>query len=117
LQQAGVLALSLPDSYYEKLAGDYSTRRDTLLQLLDRAGFRCFRPDGAYYIMTDIQNFGFADDMEMVRHLIRNVGVAAVPGSSFFEDSRNGSTLIRFCFCKKYETLKEAGDRLQLVNL
>jgi aminotransferase len=113
LQQAGVLALSQPEEYYKHLSEDYGQRRDTLLQTLEDTGFRCFRPHGAYYIMTDIQDFGFADDMAMVRHLIENVGVAAVPGSSFFSNPAQGSNLIRFCFCKKYETLVEAGNRLR----
>ena len=112
LQQAGVYALSMPDSYYGKLAAGYRQRRDLLLGLLERAGFRCFRPDGAYYIMTDIRNFGFPDDYSFVRHMIEQAGVAAVPGSSFFANSNPGATLIRFCFCKKYETLEEAGNRL-----
>src|SRR5450755_903011 len=115
LQQAGVLALNMPDSYYQKLARDYQGKRDMLLGILEGAGFRCFRPDGAYYIMTDIQKFGFADDYAFVRHLIERVGVAAVPGSSFFADSNAGSTLIRFCFCKKYETLEAAGVRLRRI--
>jgi aspartate/methionine/tyrosine aminotransferase len=113
LQQAGVLALAQPDAYYKRLSEDYGKRRDTLLKALEEAGFRCFRPDGAYYIMTDIQDFGFTDDMAMVRHLIADVGVAAVPGSSFFSNPARGSNLIRFCFCKKYETLREAGNRLR----
>ena len=113
LQQAGVVALNLPDSYYEKLGVEYQKRRDLLLERLEQAGFRCYRPNGAYYIMTDISAFGFADDLSFVRHLIENVGVAAVPGSSFFSDSHAGATLIRFCFCKKYETLEKAGDRLR----
>ncbi len=113
LQQAGVTALNLDLSYYEELSKEYLVRRDTLLRMLERAGFRCFRPDGAYYIMADIHGFGFADDISMVKHLIERVGVAAVPGSSFFADPRNGSGLIRFCFCKKHETLEEAGNRLQ----
>lgn len=113
LQQAGVLALNLPGSYYTKLASDYKKRRDLLLGLLEQAGFQCFRPDGAYYIMTDISNFGFPDDYTFVRHIIENCGVAAVPGSSFFANSNQGATLIRFCFCKKYETLEEAGNRLR----
>ena len=112
LQQAGVLALNLPDTYYEKLARDYSERRDTLLGLLGRAGLRCYRPSGAYYIMADIRDLGFADDVAVVKHMIEVAGVAAVPGSSFFADPHDGSQIIRFCFCKKYETLKEAGDRL-----
>jgi aspartate/methionine/tyrosine aminotransferase len=115
LQQAGVVALNLPDSYYEKLRVEYQKRRDFLLQRLDQAGFRCYRPQGAYYIMTDISGFGFADDLSFARHLIEDVGVAAVPGSSFFSDSAAGAALIRFCFCKKYETLEEAGNRLRRI--
>jgi aspartate/methionine/tyrosine aminotransferase len=115
LQQAGVLALNMPDSYYEKLARDYQGRRDLLLGILEGAGFRCFRPEGAYYIMTDISDFGFTDDYAFVRHMIEQAGVAAVPGSSFFADSNAGNTLIRFCFCKKYETLEEARERLTKI--
>jgi aminotransferase len=115
LQQAGVLALNMPDSYYQKLARDYQGRRDMLLAILEGAGFRCFRPDGAYYIMTDIRDFGFPDDYTFVRHMIDQAGVAAVPGSSFFANSSDGSKLIRFCFCKKYETLEEARNRLTRI--
>ena len=115
LQQAGVLALNMPDSYYQKLARDYQGRRDMLLAILEGAGFRCFRPDGAYYIMTDIRDFGFPDDFTFVRHMIEQAGVAAVPGSSFFANSNDGSKLIRFCFCKKYETLEEARNRLTRI--
>ena len=115
LQQAGVVALNLPDSYYEKLSVEYQKRRDLLSQRLEQAGFRCYRPNGAYYVMTDISGFGFKDDLSFVRHMIENVGVAAVPGSSFFLDSNAGTALIRFCFCKKYETLEKAGDRLRRI--
>ena len=115
LQQAGVKALNLPDSYYERLARDYQGRRDMLLRVLEGAGFRCYRPEGAYYIMTDIRTFGFADDYAFVRHMIDQAGVAAVPGSSFFADSNAGETLIRFCFCKKYETLEEVALRLRRI--
>jgi aminotransferase len=113
LQEAGVLALSLPESYYRDLARDYTVRRDLILSLLEAAGFPCFLPKGAYYVMTDISGFGFPDDISFVRHLIETAGVAAVPGSSFFADPRDGSQMVRFCFCKKYETLKEAGTRLR----
>jgi aspartate/methionine/tyrosine aminotransferase len=115
LQQAGAMALALPDEYYTALASDYTKRRDAMLEVLEGAGFRCFHPQGAYYIMTDISGFGYPDDMEFARHLIEDVGVAAVPGSSFFEDPRDGSQMIRFCFCKKYETLKEAQVRLKKI--
>src|SRR5262249_11163297 len=104
LQQAGVLALRQPPAYYERLAADCARRRDTLLRMLEDAGFICFRPLGAYYIMTDIRNFQFPDDIAFTRHLIEKIGIAAVPGSSFFSNPKLGSQLIRFCFCKKYET-------------
>ena len=116
LQQAGVLALSLPDSYYENLARDYQARRDYFLSILDRTGFRFLKPRGAYYVMTDISAFGPADDVSFALNLTENIGVAAVPGSSFFADPRDGSYLVRFCFCKKYETLEEAGQRLQKLG-
>lgn len=112
LQQAGAVALAMPDSYYAKLGHDYRVRRDHLLSILEAAGFHPHRPRGAYYVMAGIRNFGFEDDVSLVRHLIETVGVAAVPGSSFFEDKRDGRDLIRFCFCKKYETLEEARRRL-----
>ena len=111
LQEAGALALGLPDSYYTELARDYQGRRDLMLEMLERAGFRCFRPRGAYYVMAEISAFGFEDDVQFARHLIEDVGVAAVPGSSFFFHPEEGSKLIRFCFCKKYETLKLADER------
>jgi len=116
LQQAGVVALNLPDSYYEKLSVEYQGRRDLLTERLEQAGFHCYRPNGAYYIMTDISAFGFVDDLSFVRHLIEKVGVAAVPGSSFFSDSDAGRALIRFCFCKKYETLESAKQQLTKLN-
>ncbi len=111
LQEAGAVALGLPDSYYAELSRDYQGRRDSMLEMLERAGFRCFRPRGAYYVMADISAFGFEDDVQFARHLIEDVGVAAVPGSSFFFHPEEGSKLIRFCFCKKYETLKLADER------
>src|SRR5205814_2104403 len=112
MQEAGVVALSLPESYYTGLAAAYQRRRDVLLDILDRHGFTCFKPLGAYYIMTDISAFGFADDMEFARYLVKDVGVAAVPGSSFYQKAGNGRTKLRFCFCKRDETLAEADVRL-----
>jgi aminotransferase len=115
LQQAGAIALALPDEYYTSMAEDYVGRRDTMLEVLEGAGFHCFHPRGAYYIMTDITKFGYPDDTQFVHHLIKDVGVAAVPGSSFFENPKNGHKMVRFCFCKKYETLKEAQIRLRKI--
>jgi aminotransferase len=105
LQQAGVHAMGFSPEYYAHLAQEYAGRRDHLLESLEAAGFRCFIPRGAYYVMTDISAFGFKDDISFVRHLIENIGVAAVPGSSFYSHSCGGLQQIRFCFCKKYETL------------
>ena len=115
LQHAGVVALSMPDSYYDDLASTYAAKRDHILEMLQRTGFRPFRPSGAYYVMADISGFGFSGDREFARHLVETVGVAVVPGSSFFEHSSGGSQLVRFCFCKKYETLKAAEERLQKI--
>jgi aspartate/methionine/tyrosine aminotransferase len=112
LQAAGAYALSLPPSYYDRLQAEYHARRDLILPELERAGFKTFSPDGAYYIMTDITDFGFKDDIEFTRHLIRDIGVACVPGSSFYSDPALGSQQVRFCFCKKDETLLLAAERL-----
>ncbi|MEP6570106.1 MAG: aminotransferase class I/II-fold pyridoxal phosphate-dependent enzyme [Acidobacteriota bacterium] len=112
LQAAGAYALSLPAKYYDNLQNEYRARRDLLLPVLENAGFKTFRPDGAYYIMTDISAFGFADDVEFTRHLIREVGVACVPGSSFYSVPERGRQQVRFCFCKKDETLQLAAERL-----
>src|SRR2546427_3737355 len=112
LQEAGAAALSLPDEYYVKLAERYGVRRDHLMPALVAAGFRCFRPRGAYYVMTDIGAFGFKDDVEFTRYLVKEIGVAAVPGSSFYHNPADGARQVRFAFCKKPETLDEAGKRL-----
>jgi aspartate/methionine/tyrosine aminotransferase len=112
LQQAGVVALSLPDEYYVHLSTEYAARRDHIVTTLETAGFKCFTPHGAYYVMTDISNFGYADDAAFVRHLITHLGVAAVPGSSFFAQTGTVNQFVRFCFCKKYETLELARQQL-----
>src|ERR1700723_1586329 len=112
LQEAGAAALSLPASYYEKLAEGYRVRRDHLMPGLSAAGFKCFRPRGAYYVMTDISAFGFEDDVSFAKYLVQEIGVASVPGSSFYRDPRDGARQVRFAFCKKPETLDEAARRL-----
>jgi aminotransferase len=116
LQVAGAYAMSLPAEYYDRLQAEYRERRDLLVPELKKAGFRVFVPDGAYYIMTDISNFGFADDVEFTRHLIREVGVACVPGSSFYSVAERGSRQVRFCFCKKDQTLQLAAERLEKLQ-
>jgi aminotransferase len=117
LQEAGVAALGVPDSYYDELAAKYTARRNTLLDILERRHFTCYKPRGAYYIMTDIADFGFRDDVEFARYLVKDVGVAAVPGSSFYRNAAAGRTKLRFCFCKKDETLAEADKRLAKLTI
>jgi aminotransferase len=80
--------------------------------MLERHGFTCYKPSGAYYIMTDISSFGFDDDVAFARHLVEQVGVAAVPGSSFYRDTARGRTKLRFCFSKRDETMAEADRRM-----
>ena len=113
LQRAGAYALRMPPEYYEELGREYRRRRDLLLPVLEDVGFKVFRPDGAYYVMTDISAFGFADDLEFTRHLIQKIGVACVPGSSFYSRPELGARQVRFCFCKKDETLEAAAHRLR----
>jgi aminotransferase len=116
LQEAGAVALSLPANYYRELAERYRQRRDRLVPALTRAGFRCFLPRGAYYVMTDISAFGFDNDVAFTTHLVREVGIAAVPGSSFYNDPRDGATQVRFAFCKKEETLDNAVVKLEQLR-
>ncbi len=116
LQDAGAAALSLPAEYYAKLAEGYRVRRDHLIPELEAAGFKCFRPRGAYYVMTDISGFGFEDDVAFVKYLVKDVGVAAVPGSSFYRDARDGARQVRFAFCKKLETLDKAAEKLRKLR-
>ncbi len=112
LQQAGITALTLPDSYFSALAESYRQKRDLLIGILENTGFTCLVPKGAYYVMCDISAFGFESDTAFCKHLVEEIGVAAVPGSSFFSDPSTGKQLIRFCFAKKPETLQAAGERL-----
>jgi aspartate/methionine/tyrosine aminotransferase len=112
LQEAGVTALRLPEDYYRQLAADYEGRRNRMLGALTAAGFRCYKPHGAYYVMTDISEFGFPDDVQFARYLVSEIGVAVVPGSSFYRDPSTGRQQVRFCFSKTDATLDEAGRRL-----
>jgi aminotransferase len=112
LQEASAAALGLPASYYRELASSYQVKRDRVMGILKEAGFVCYEPRGAYYIMTDIAAFGFPDDVAFARYLVTEIGVAAVPGSSFYREPASGRTKLRFCFCKKDETLSAAETRL-----
>ncbi len=127
LQEAGAAALSLPDGYYAELSRAYQLRRDRLLAALAEAGFRCSKPEGAYYIMTDIsglhaapqtspRSIGARDDVRFCRFLVEQIGVAAVPGSSFYHVPSHGRRQIRFCFCKTDQTLDDAARRLKALR-
>ena len=117
LQEAGVYALNLPLSYYEKVQFEYQRRRDYLLGVLEEAGFKCYKPNGAYYIMTDIAGFGFENDVKFSQHLLSAIGVAVVPGSSFYRRRELGARQVRFCYCKRDETLQAAAERLQKLQI
>jgi len=113
LQVAATIAYSLPKSYYESLREDYRRRRGILLGYLHAAGFEFHDPDGAYYVMTDVAKLGGKHDVEFVNWLVKDIGVAGVPGSSFYYPAERGRTKVRFMWAKKDDTLHEAGRRLQ----
>lgn len=112
LQEAAAAALEFGDEYYDELRTEYDRRRELLLTSLQKVGFRCFRPQGAYYIMADFSTLSKLSDFEFARYLIEHVGVAAVPGSSFYADKELGSSKIRFTFSKSDATIIEATRRL-----
>ncbi len=111
-----MIALGFPASYYERLVADYRARRDLLMPALREAGFRLSDPAGAYYVMTDIRDLTDEDDVAFAMRLIRDPGVAAVPGSSFFSRPELGRTKLRFAFPKRTETLQAAADRLARLS-
>lgn len=115
LQEGAARALAFPDDYYTHLTEMYREKRDFLVGVLQEVGFRVYPPHGAYYIMTDIANLGWDNDLQFARRLIEDIGVAVVPGSSFYRDAQAGRTKIRFCYCKKPETLETAAELLQRV--
>ena len=110
LQEAAVSALELPDSYYEDMRAMYTRKRARFLGYLQQTGLSYTEPEGAYYVMVDIGQFGFADDAAAAEWLVREIGVAGVPGSSFFREPVHH--LMRFHFAKRDETLDAAGERL-----
>ncbi|HEV8616028.1 MAG TPA: aminotransferase class I/II-fold pyridoxal phosphate-dependent enzyme [Methylomirabilota bacterium] len=120
LQEAAVTALNLPDPYYVHLRESYQARRDLLWGYIESAGFVAWKPKGAYYILTDVAHFmkkvGVQDDHEFAMYLIKEIGVATVPGSSFYAHGELGRTKIRFCFPKTDDILRDAGERLQKLR-
>ena len=126
LQQAGAIALHSPQAYYDGLAATYLKKRERLLKILSDSGFIVFKPRGAYYIMTDISRFHFPEkdprfasptrDVAFAKYLVQEIGVACVPGSSFYNDPRDGASQVRFTFCKREETLNAAEQRLAKLH-
>lgn len=114
LQEAALAGLTMPDSYYDNLRKIYTEKRDIFLNGLDEAGLKYTTPQGAYYVMVDISEFTKSNDVEFCERLAKEIGVAAVPGSSFFKEDVNH--LIRFHFAKKKETLLEAVERLKKLS-
>jgi aspartate/methionine/tyrosine aminotransferase len=116
LQEAGVVAVGMPDSYYEELVRGYEERREVFFGLVEGSGFELSRPQGAYYALAWIgplrERLGIANDTQFCRELVLRAGVASVPGSSFYENPADGRDLIRFAFPKRLDTLREAGARL-----
>jgi aminotransferase len=110
LQHAVVTALHFPDAYYGRLAADYLAQRDVLCGYLDRAALEYFKPEGAYFVMIDISKFGHASDLEFAHWMTREIGVAPVPGSSFFPYPEN--RFVRLHFARGLPALHAAGERL-----
>src|SRR5712672_3659524 len=127
LQQAGASALQSPDSYYENLSATYAKKRQRLLKILEDTGFIVYKPRGAYYIMTDISRFDFpandprfasgSRDVAFAKYLVQEIGVACVPGSSFYNNPQDGASQVRFTFCKKEGTLAAAEERFAKLRI
>ena len=113
LQHAAACALSAGPEYYEELLAGYRERRDFLVGELVRIGFGLRAPAGTYYACADFGRFGFDDDVAFCRHLIEDVGVAAIPPSAFYDRPEKGRGYVRFAFCKKMATLEAAVERLE----
>lgn len=114
MQEACAVGMNrLDDEYYRTMAFEYGERREVLVSALQEAGFRCTRPQGAYYVLVDFSELSDEDDTTFSKRLAREAGVAPVPGSSFFSVPERGRNLVRFAFCKRVETLREAGERLR----
>ena len=127
LQQAGASALRSPEAYYGNLSITYAKKRARLLKILEDTGFIVYRPRGAYYIMTDISRFHFpaedprfaaaSKDVAFAKYLVQEIGVACVPGSSFYNHPQDGASQVRFTFCKKEETLAAAEQRFSKLRI
>ena len=116
LQEAAAVALGVADDYYETLNRDYTRKRDFLVNVLQDVGLKPIVPDGTYFVMTDIRDFGFPDDVAFCHYLTKEIGVAAIPPSAFYSNPADGAGIARFAFCKSDETLERAAGRLQKLK-
>jgi aspartate/methionine/tyrosine aminotransferase len=116
LQEAAAVGMGFPADYYHDLASDYRRRRDLLCAALAQSGFRFSVPEGAYYVLADYSQLSELGDRDFALWLARQVGVATVPGSSFYATPGGGSSMVRFAFCKRLETLQEAARRLERLG-
>ena len=116
MQHGSAAALAAPDSYYEDLVSMYVAKRDRIVSGLSDLGFGVQAPEGAYYVLADHTPFGIGDDIAFVRHLIDEVGVAAIPPSAFYHSSDEGSRLVRFAFCKDDDVIDGALERMSALT-
>jgi aminotransferase len=116
LQEAGATALRLPESFYAGLTAMYERKRAMLFEALSSAGLKCRAPQGAYYIMADIAHMGFPDDFAAAGFMLDDVGIAAVPGSSFYHRAELGRRMLRFTFSKSDATIAAAAERLKTLD-
>jgi aminotransferase len=116
LQHAGAVALALPDGYYEQMRAGYEARRELMMRVLAESGFEARPPAGAYYVMAGFAGLSDLDDVAFAERMAREIGVAVVPGSSFFSRPELGRDVVRFSFCKRLETLEEAGRRMRRLR-
>jgi aminotransferase len=112
LQAAGAVGMAFSAEYYNHLAVEYRARRDLIVRALEEAGFKFSVPEGAYYVLVDFSELSSLPDDEFSRWMTREIGVAPVPGSSFYHDPALGRRMVRFAFCKRLETLERASERL-----
>jgi len=113
LQHAAITALRAPETYFKQLRSDYALRRAAMLTVLREAGFDPRVPEGSYFVLADHTRFGHSSDEAFCEHLIRQVGVAAIPCSPFYADPSTGQALVRFAFCKTLQTIEQAGERFK----
>jgi aminotransferase len=116
LQAAGAIGMAFGPEYYNEMALDYRERRDMMVTALNDAGFKFCAPEGAYYILADFTEISDLRGVDFAMWLAKEIGVATVPGTSFYHEPRLGENVTRFAFCKKKDTLERAAERLAAIS-